>query len=74
MKRKLLELMKCPYCGTDLEIEDIYSETEEEIINGCIKCECDTYPILEGILILKNTPTKKYIIEYLKKKEIQKAV
>ena len=74
MKRKLLEIMKCPYCGTDLEIEEIYSENEEEIINGCIKCECATYPILEGILVLKNTSTKKYIIEYLKKKEIQKAV
>jgi SAM-dependent methyltransferase/uncharacterized protein YbaR (Trm112 family) len=74
MKRELLEIMKCPYCGTDLKIEEIYSENEGEIINGCIKCECDTHPILEGILVLKNTPTKKYIIEYLKKKEIQKAV
>ena len=74
MKRELLELMKCPYCGTDFEIEEIYSENEEEIINGYIKCECDIYPILEGILILKNTPTKEYIIEYLKKGENEKAV
>ena len=74
MKKELLEIMKCPYCGNDFEIEEIYSENEEEIINGCIKCECDTYPILEGILVLKNTPTKKYIIEYLKKKEIKKAI
>ena len=74
MKRKLLEIMKCPYCGADFEIEEIYSENEEEIINGRIKCECDTHPILEGILVLKNTPMKKHIINYLKKKEIKKAI
>lgn len=73
MKQELLELMKCPYCGTDFEIKEVYNEEEGEIINGCIKCECDTHPILEGILILKNTSTKKYMINYLKKKEIEKA-
>ena len=74
MKQELLEIMKCPYCGTDFEIEEVYSENEEGIINGCIKCECDTYPILEGILVLKNSPTKKCIINYLNTKEIEKAV
>lgn len=74
MKKGLLELIRCPYCGTDLEIEEIYSENGEEIIYGCIKCECDTYPILGGILILKNAPVKKYILKYLKKKENEKAI
>jgi len=77
MKQELLELMKCPYCGSDFEIEEIYevfSENEEEIRNGCIKCECNEYPILEGILILKNLTAKKYIIEHLKKREVEKAV
>ncbi|HJH27789.1 MAG TPA: hypothetical protein C5S37_13735, partial [Methanophagales archaeon] len=71
---ELLKLMKCPYCGTDFEIDEVYSENEERVMNGCIKCECNEYPILEGILILKNTPAKEYIIEYLKKGEIEKAV
>ena len=74
MKQELLELIKCPYCGTDFEMEEIYSENEEGITNGCIKCECGTYPILNGILILKNTLVKKYIVNYLKKKEIKKAI
>ena len=74
MKQELLELMKCPYCGTDFEIDEVYSENKEKIINGCINCECNEYPILEGILILKNTATKECIIEYLKKGEIEKAV
>ena len=74
MRTEFLKLMKCPYCGTDFEIDEVYSENEGEIISGCIKCECNEYPILEGILILKNTPTKEYIINYLKKKEIEKAI
>ena len=74
MKQKLLELMKCPYCGSEFEIGAVFSENEEGIRNGCIKCECNEYPILEGILILKNTAAKKYIIEHLKKKEVEKAV
>ena len=74
MKKELLKLMKCPYCGTDFEIDEVYSENEERVINGCIKCECNEYPILESILILKNTSPKEYIIEYLKKGEIEKTV
>ena len=74
MKQKLLELMKCPYCGTEFEIEEVYNENKGGITNGRIKCECNEYPILEGILILKNAPAKEYIIEYLKKGEIEKAV
>ena len=74
MRQEILKLIKCPYCGTDFEIEEVYNESEEGIVNGCIKCECNEYPILAGILILKNTPTKKYLIEYLKKGEIEKAV
>ena len=74
MKKELLEIIKCPYCGTDFEIKEVYSGNEEEIINGYIKCECNEYPILECILILENTPTKKFIIKYLKKNEIKKAI
>ena len=74
MRPELLKLMKCPYCGTDFEIDEVYSENEGEIINGCVKCECNEYPILEGIVILKNTHTKEYIINYLKKEKTEKAV
>ena len=74
MKQELLELMKCPYCGTDFGIVEVYNERREEIINGYVKCECEEYPILEGILILKNTPLRYCIMEYLKKGDIKKAI
>jgi len=73
MKKRVLEIMKCPYCGNNLEIKAIHKEESGEIITGYLKCECGEYPILEGILILKNSPMKKYIMEYFKKGEIEKA-
>lgn len=69
MKKELLKLMRCPYCGTGFEIEKICSENEEGIVNGVIRCECDEHPIIEGILILKNSYTKKHIIKSIKKME-----
>ena len=74
MRQEILKLLKCPYCGTDFEIEEVYNESEEGIVNGRIKCECNEYPILAGILILKNTSMKKYLIEHFKKGEIEKAI
>ena len=74
MKTELLKQMKCPYCGTDFEIEDVYEENGDDIINGCIRCECGEYPILGGILILKKDNTKRYILEFLKKKNVREAV
>ncbi len=74
MKQELLELMKCPYCGTDFEVHETYEEKDREIINGCIKCECSEYPILRGILNLKINPLSKYSLELLKKGKIKEAV
>ena len=74
MKKGLLEIIKCPYCGTDFEIEEVYNENEKEILNGCIKCECGEYPILEGILNLKVNPLSKYSLELLKKGKKKEAL
>jgi hypothetical protein len=48
-----LKLMKCPYCGSNFEIEHIINEKADELIDGCVKCECSRFPILSGILVLK---------------------
>jgi uncharacterized protein YbaR (Trm112 family) len=50
MRKKLMEILCCPLCKGDLELE-IDEETEEEIITGKLICEkCDIiYPIEEGI-------------------------
>jgi uncharacterized protein YbaR (Trm112 family) len=50
MRRKLLEILACPICKSDLDVE-VEEEDEEEIISGkliCRKCELE-YPIEDGI-------------------------
>ncbi len=50
MKRKLLDILACPLCKSDLELE-VEEEKEDEIIKGklvCKKCKVE-YPIEDGI-------------------------
>jgi SAM-dependent methyltransferase len=73
MKRTLLAMLRCPLCGAEMKIQDIYEGTQESLIQGCVHCECDTYPVCQGILILKNSPTKKYVLRFLKERAFQQA-
>ena len=50
MRRRLLPVLCCPVCKGDLELQ-VEQETEEEILEGtlrCSRCRID-YPIHEGI-------------------------
>lgn len=53
MKLDSLKLMKCPYCGSDLSLGEVYRENNMDIIDGFVLCGCNKYPILDGILFLK---------------------
>lgn len=58
-----MKLIKCPYCGSDFIIESIYLLDRADIINGCVKCNCNRYPIINGILnirvdLLRNSTIK----------------
>ncbi len=50
MRKELMEILACPLCKSDLELE-IYSEEGEEIISGTLYCRrCNvSYPIEDGI-------------------------
>ncbi len=50
MRRNLLEILACPLCKSDLELE-VKEENEEEIISGKLICKnCGVeYPIEDGI-------------------------
>ena len=74
MRREFLKLMKCPYCGSDIEIEEVYEENGREITNGIVKCECGEYPILQGILNLKINPLSKHALELLKEGKPKEAL
>ncbi|MFO7992385.1 MAG: methytransferase partner Trm112 [Thermoplasmata archaeon] len=49
MKRKLLDILRCPKCKGELELE--VKEEDDEIKEGTLFCsKCDiTYEIKEGI-------------------------
>ena len=50
MKYRLVDLLACPICKGDLELE-VFEENEEEIISGkliCKNCKIE-YPIEDGI-------------------------
>ena len=66
-------MLCCPLCGAEMKIREVYDETPEMLIQGCLQCECDTFPVCEGILILKDSPVKKYVLRFLKESAFQKA-
>jgi len=74
MKEEFLKQLKCPYCGADFELEEVYQEKEGELINGYIKCECSEFPLLEGILNLKLGPLNNHVVKLLKERKIKDAV
>lgn len=51
MKRKLLDILACPVCKSDLEVEVLEEEENGEIISGKLRCkECKIeFPIEDGI-------------------------
>jgi SAM-dependent methyltransferase/uncharacterized protein YbaR (Trm112 family) len=53
LKKDFLDKLSCPYCGVSLKRESVLRETSSSIESGTLRCECDTYAIIEGILVLK---------------------
>lgn len=49
----LVEQLHCPYCGSSFEIELKEPGGGFDIRHGIIRCSCYRYPIIDGILILK---------------------
>jgi len=54
MHVELLEILRCPYCGTRLDIVDNDALVREgdRIEQGVLGCECCAYPVVEGIPVL----------------------
>jgi len=73
MKRSFLELLRCPYCGSIFELSEVIEARGSEIITGCLKCECNSFPILEGIPIIFNNSVNKYILKCLINRDIKTA-
>ncbi len=50
MKKDLMEILACPVCKGDLQLE-VKEEDEKEVITGTLKClKCsENYPIKDAI-------------------------
>lgn len=73
MKEKALEFLRCPCCTENLYVAQVLDHDEDEILNGLVKCQCNEYPILKGILILDDNKYSSFwkseICEYIKNKD-----
>jgi len=74
MRIEFLKSMKCPYCNGDLNIEKIVEVKKNNIINGCLKCQCNRYPVIDSILILKIDLLKERTIELINQGDCQSAL
>ena len=50
MKKDLMEILACPVCKGELELQ-VESEEGEEVITGALLCHAcsETYPIVDSI-------------------------
>lgn len=54
MYTNLLEILQCPYCGGSLTLNEGpgLRRSGDEIATGMLRCQCATYPIIDGIPVL----------------------
>jgi SAM-dependent methyltransferase len=55
MNVESLDLLICPNCSSDFTIKEIITQESKELINGIVECKCAKYPIVNGILILRES-------------------
>jgi SAM-dependent methyltransferase len=53
LRADFIEELHCPYCGSSLAIEHVVSGNGDDMEHGVARCACYRYPVLDGILILK---------------------
>ena len=67
MHEDLLNLLRCPFCGTrfTLEQNSALTRTRTHIDTGVIGCECCTFPIVAGIPVLLADETTRHAMHSL---------
>lgn len=61
MLASLLDLLRCPFCGTALEIVEnsALRRTGDTIESGVLGCQCCAFPIIDGIpALIADDPTR----------------
>jgi SAM-dependent methyltransferase len=72
ISRDLIAELHCPYCGSSLREELRVSDSSAGLLYGVLRCECERYPVVEGILILRPVPGK--LIQLLERRDTEGAL
>lgn len=68
-----VKLLQCPLCYEHFKIGAIWKKHGQQIIFGSLVCNCDEFPIIEGMLYLFK-PLNRQILDYLRQKDFTAAV
>lgn len=54
MRLDLLEILQCPYCGGSFAVDEgpTLRRSGDEIITGVLRCQCASYPVVDGVPVL----------------------
>jgi len=76
MNSKLLEILRCPFCGSSLSLEqnDCLEISGQEIRQGILYCQCCAYPVIDGIPVLRVDETTQTAMEQLGAGEKEQAL
>jgi uncharacterized protein YbaR (Trm112 family) len=56
MRRDLLDILRCPFCGGPCEVYGHDQRTlPEVVVHGVLGCACCAYPIVDGVPIMKTS-------------------
>jgi ubiquinone/menaquinone biosynthesis C-methylase UbiE len=53
LSAEIIQELHCPYCASPLTVERVIASMANHIEHGVVRCGCYRYPIIDGILILK---------------------
>ena len=62
MKKEILQLLRCPFCGTNISVANdaTCNEIDGSLWTAILGCECCAYPLVDGIpVLLANDRTRK---------------
>ena len=54
MRTALLDLLRCPFCGTTLDLVESAAtrRVDDVVAAGVLGCQCCAFPIVDGIPVL----------------------
>ncbi len=76
MHKSLLEILRCPFCGTELSLVEGGAPVldGDEIVEGVLGCECCAFPLLAGIPILIADDSTRHALHLLEAGQRQEAL